>query len=97
MNNDKKEKKEPFSYELFPSENNENTFNMNESPLADDISSGKQPAGQSTVTAPKPEKAPATNLLGSYWEAASCAISMAGKPIRSYGIRSQREVPRSVP
>ena len=37
MNNDKKEKKEPFSYELFPSENKENTFNMNESPLADDI------------------------------------------------------------
>ena len=79
MNNDKKEKKEPFSYELFPSENNENTFNMNESPLADDISSGKQPAGQSTVTAPKPEKAPATNLLGSYWEASKRRIDALGK------------------
>ena len=79
MNNDKKEKKEPFSYELFPSENNENTFNMNESPLADDISSGKQPAGQSTVTAPKPEKAPATNLLGSEWEASKRRIDALGK------------------
>ena len=79
MNNDKKEKKEPFSYELFPLENNENTFNMNESPLADDISSGKQPAGQSTVTAPKPEKAPATNLLGSEWEASKRRIDALGK------------------
>ena len=79
MNNDKKEKKEPFSYELFPSENNENTFNMNESPIADDISSGKQPAGQTTVTAPKPEKAPATNLLGSEWEASKRRIDALGK------------------
>ena len=79
MNNDKKEKKEPFSYELFPSENNENTFNMNESPLADDAASGKQPVGQSTVTAPKPEKAPATNLLGSEWEASKRRIDALGK------------------
>ena len=79
MNNDKKEKKEPFSYRLSSSENNENTFNVNESPLADDTASGKQSAAQSTFTAPKPEKAPATNLLGSEWEASKRRIDALGK------------------
>ncbi len=79
MNNNKKEKKEPFSYELFPSENNENTFNVDEGQLAEDTSSGKQPVGQSTVTAPKPEKAPATNLLGSEWEASKRRIDALSK------------------
>ena len=79
MNNDKKEKKEPFSYRLSSSENNENTFNVNESPLADDIASGKQSAAQSTFTTPKPEKAPATNLLGSEWEASKRRIDALGK------------------
>ena len=79
MNNDKKEKKEPFSYRLSSLENNENTFNVNESPLADDTASGKQSAAQSTFTAPKPEKAPATNLLGSEWEASKRRIDALGK------------------